>query len=129
VDLFELAGDGPRRAGLLAEQAADASLGVDGKADEGLADEGRAALVEDVGPVAARASRRGMSSAPPSPAVILARIRAISRVPSRQGEHLPHDSSSAKRRKYRAMSTMQVSSSMTIMPPEPMIAPSSVSDS
>ena len=48
-------------------------------------------------------------------------------VPTRHGGHLPQDSSWQKSRKNRATSTMQVSSSMTIMPPEPMIAPSWVS--
>jgi len=46
-------------------------------------------------------------------------------VPTRQGEHLPHDSACVKRRKYRARSTAQVSSSTTIMPPEPMMEPAS----
>ena len=50
-------------------------------------------------------------------------------VPMRHGAHLPQDSSCTKSRKNRAMSTMQVSSSMTMSPPEPMIAPSSLSDS
>ena len=50
-------------------------------------------------------------------------------VPTRHGTHLPQDSSCTNSRKNRATSTMQVSSSMTIRPPEPMIAPSSVSDS
>ena len=50
-------------------------------------------------------------------------------MPSRQGTHLPQDSSARKSRKYRATSTMQVSSSMTIMPPEPIIAPALASSS
>ena len=50
-------------------------------------------------------------------------------VPTRQGTHLPHDSSWTNSRKNRATSTMQLSSSITIRPPEPMIAPNSDSDS
>ncbi len=45
------------------------------------------------------------------------------RVPTRHGTHLPHDSLCVNSRKNRAMSTMQVFSSRTISPPEPMIAP------
>ncbi len=45
-------------------------------------------------------------------------------VPARQGMHLPHDSSMQNSMKNRATSTMLVSSSITIMPPEPMIEPS-----
>ena len=45
------------------------------------------------------------------------------RVPMRQGVQLPQDSSEANWMKYRASSTMQVLSSMTIRPPEPMIEP------
>ena len=47
----------------------------------------------------------------------------------RQGTHLPHDSAVAKVRKYLANSTMQVSSSTTIMPPLPITAPASWSES
>ncbi len=47
-------------------------------------------------------------------------------VPSRQETHLPQDSSCRKLRKYLATSTMQVLSSMTIMPPEPIMAPAAV---
>ena len=49
-------------------------------------------------------------------------IRYISSVPTRQGTHLPQDSS-AKSMKNLATSTMHVVSSMTIMPPEPMMEP------
>ena len=45
------------------------------------------------------------------------------RVPSRQGMHLPQDSLVVKARKNLATSTMQVSSSMTTRPPEPIMAP------
>ena len=44
-------------------------------------------------------------------------------VPSRQGTHLPQLSLWVKFMKNRAVSTIQVSSSMTTRPPEPMIAP------
>ena len=51
------------------------------------------------------------------------------RVPTRQGVHLPQDSSWVNSMKKRAISTMQVSSSMTIMPPEPIIEPAWIRDS
>ena len=51
------------------------------------------------------------------------RISSIRSVPSRQGTHLPHDSSLRNLRKYRATSTMQADSSMTTMPPEPIMEP------
>ncbi len=53
------------------------------------------------------------------------RVRMSSRasLPSRQAEHLPHDSSLVNWMKYLATSTMQVSSSITIIPPEPIIDP------
>ena len=44
-------------------------------------------------------------------------------MPIRQKVHFPHDSFCVKSRKKRAISTMQVWSSMTTMPPEPMMAP------
>src|SRR4030042_1736823 len=50
-------------------------------------------------------------------------------MPSRHGTHLPHDSSVRKSRKYLATSTIQVCSSMTIIPPEPIIEPALVSSS
>ncbi len=51
------------------------------------------------------------------------RISIIRVVPIRQGTHLPQDSRAVKSRKKRAMFTIQVLSSMTTMPPEPMMAP------
>ena len=51
------------------------------------------------------------------------------RVPSRQGMHFPQLSRWMKSMKNFATSTMQVSSSMTTRPPEPMIAPTVLSDS
>ena len=66
-----------------------------------------------------------MSPSWPSPWLMRSRISSMRLVPTRHGVHLPQDSSWVKSRKNRAMSTMQVSSSMTIRPPEPMIAPSS----
>ena len=50
-------------------------------------------------------------------------------VPRRHGTHLPHDSACVKFTKNLAKSTMQVVSSVTITPPEPMIAPASLSES
>ena len=50
-------------------------------------------------------------------------------VPSRQGTHLPQLSFCVKFMKKRAVSTMQVSSSMTTRPPEPTIAPTFLSES
>ena len=44
-------------------------------------------------------------------------------VPMRQGTHLPQLSFWVNCRKYLARSTMQVVSSATTMPPEPMMAP------
>ena len=51
------------------------------------------------------------------------------RVPSRQGMHLPQLSRWMKSMKNLAISTMQVSSSITTRPPEPIIAPTVFSDS
>ena len=50
-------------------------------------------------------------------------------VPTRQGTHLPQDSSRMKSMKYLATLTMHDVSSMTIIPPEPMNDPTSMSDS
>ena len=66
-----------------------------------------------------------MSPSSPFPVQMRSTISNMRRVPMRQGGHLPQDSSCTKSRKKRAMSTMQVSSSMTMRPPEPMMAPSS----
>ena len=74
----------------------------------------------------ASSSRSPRSASVPLPSVIRVTISYIRWVPSRQETHLPQDSSRRKLRKYLATSTMQVLSSMTIMPPEPMIAPASV---
>ena len=62
----------------------------------------------------------------PLPSVILLRISSRRRVPIRQGVHLPQDSSTVNSRKNLAMSTMQVSSSMTIRPPEPIMEPMAI---
>ena len=74
-------------------------------------------------------SSNSMSPSLPLPVVMLVNIRCICLKPSRQGTHLPHDSSVRNSIKYRATSTMQVSSSMTIMPPDPIMDPASVSSS
>ncbi len=79
--------------------------------------------------VSPRSIRRSMSPSCPLPSQMRSRISSIRLVPIRQGVHLPHDSSCTNSRKNRDMSTMQVSSSMTMRPPEPMMAPSSVRDS
>ncbi len=47
-------------------------------------------------------------------------------VPTRQGTHLPQLSSAVNLRKNLAKSTMQVVSSTTTMPPEPIMAPAAV---
>ena len=46
-------------------------------------------------------------------------------VPARQGRHLPQLSATQKRMKYRASSGIAIAASITTMPPEPMIEPSS----
>ena len=50
-------------------------------------------------------------------------------VPARQGMHLPQDSVMQNSMKKRATLTMQEVSSMTIMPPDPMIEPAAISAS
>ena len=70
-----------------------------------------------------------MSPSTPRPETIRSRISSMRLVPSRHGTHLPHDSSCVKSRKKRATSTMQESSSMTIMPPLPIMEPAAASDS
>src|SRR3989304_3509622 len=74
-------------------------------------------------------SKSSMSPSFPFPLVILVRILSICLMPSRHGTHLPHDSSVRKLRKYLATSTIQVSSSITIIPPDPIIDPALVSSS
>ena len=64
-----------------------------------------------------------------SPRVIASSSSHSWDVPTRHGTHLPHDSSRQKSMKYFATSTMQLVSSMTIIPPEPMNEPTAVSDS
>ena len=53
----------------------------------------------------------------------------ISTVPTRQGTHLPQDSSMQNSMKNRATSTMLEASSITMRPPEPMIDPTPARDS
>jgi hypothetical protein len=53
----------------------------------------------------------------------------ICAVPARQGMHLPQDSVMQNSTKKRATLTMQEVSSMTIMPPEPMMEPTAMSAS
>jgi len=64
-----------------------------------------------------------ISSSRPSPLVIRVRISKSCVVPKRQGAHFPHDSDWVKLKKNRAISTMQLFSSITTIPPEPMMAP------
>ena len=68
-------------------------------------------------------SRSSMSPSLPSPFTILVRISCILLVPIRQCTHLPHDSRAVKSRKNLAIPTIHVLSSITTIPPEPMIAP------
>ena len=56
----------------------------------------------------------------------LSRISRSRLMPTRQGVHLPQDSSTVNSRKNIAISTMQVSSSITIRPPEPIMQPTAV---
>ena len=55
--------------------------------------------------------------------VMALRISSMRRVPSRQGMHLPQLSVWMNSMKNLARSTMQVFSSITTRPPEPMMAP------
>ena len=73
--------------------------------------------------VSASSSSRSRSSSVPLLSMIRSRISSIRLVPSRQGTHLPQDSFCVNSMKNRAVSTMQVSSSMTTKPPEPIMAP------
>ena len=68
-----------------------------------------------------------MSPSRPPPAQMRSRISSMRLVPTRQGTHLPQLSSCVNSRKKRARSTMQVVSSTTTRPPEPMMAPVAVS--
>ena len=74
-------------------------------------------------------SRNSRSFSSPSPLHIFVNISRSAAEPSRQEEHFPHDSSLVKERKYLAKSTMHVPSSKMIIPPEPIIEPTSVSRS
>ena len=65
----------------------------------------------------------------PSPLEMRSRISSILLVPMRQKGHLPHDSFWTNARKNLATSTMQVLSSITTIPPEPIMAPVALMDS
>src|SRR4030042_3504048 len=65
----------------------------------------------------------------PSPDVIFSSICSIWYVPILQVGHFPHDSDCVKERKNLAISTMQLSSSITTIPPDPMIEPTFVRES
>ncbi len=56
----------------------------------------------------------------------MSRISRRRFVPTRQGVHLPQLSSTVNSRKNLAMSTIQVVSSMTISPPEPIMEPMAI---
>ena len=70
-----------------------------------------------------RSSSSSRSSMVPVPSQMRVSSVNICAVPARQGMHLPHDSVMQNSMKKRATLTMQEVSSMTIMPPEPMIEP------
>jgi len=70
-------------------------------------------------------SSSSMSPSRPLPLQMFVRMSSIRCVPSRQGVHLPQDSSLQNSMKKRAMSTAHLSSFITMRPPEPMMAPSS----
>ena len=147
VELLLLAGDGAGRA-LLGAQPAAGAVAADVVGDERLAAAGRAALLVDVrlvlvaevpergehrvGRRAAEGAQRALDDvvgrapraarcrpARPSPAVMRSSISSMRLVPRRQGTHLPQLSSWVNCRKNLAKSTMQVVSSTTTMPPEP----------
>src|SRR4030042_3332887 len=70
-----------------------------------------------------------ISPSSPSPDVIFSSIWSIWYVPILQVGHFPQDSDWVKERKNFATSTMQLSSSITTIPPEPMIEPTFVGES
>jgi hypothetical protein len=72
----------------------------------------------------ARDSKSSRSTSVAVPVQILVNRSYICLVPTRQGTHLPQDSSMQNSMKNRATSGMQEPSSMTIKPPEPMMEPS-----
>ena len=139
-----------------AETAAYALIG-DLVSDKGCADSRRTLLIVNVGfvlvPEVAQRRRIGfgavcpraqrapalidlasfssfsMSPSCPLPSVMAVSISSMRFVPSRQGVHLPQDSDCVKLRKNLATSTIQVSSSMTTSPPDPIIAPAAISES
>src|SRR5690606_41115701 len=60
--------------------------------------------------------------------VICSKRRQRRSTPTRQGVHWPQDSSRQKVRKKWATSTIQLASSITTRPPEPMITPAFTRD-
>src|SRR3990172_8451975 len=76
-----------------------------------------------------RSLRSSISPSLPCPEVILLRIASIWNVPILHGGHFPHDSDCVNERKNFATSTMQVSSSITTIPPEPIMEPTETSES
>ncbi len=73
--------------------------------------------------------KRSISGIAPLPFVIRSRMSSIRWRPIRHGAHCPQDSLEVNSIKNLAIFTMQLSLSITIIPPEPMIAPNSLSDS
>lgn len=84
-------------------------------------------LVRCTMPHSASSWRRSARLASPSQMRVSSMWSCV--VPTRQGRHFPQDSSRQKSMKYFATSTMRVVSSITIMPPDPMIEPSDARDS
>ena len=66
---------------------------------------------------------RSRSRCVASPFVIFVSSSYICTVPARHGTHFPHDSVMQNSIKNRATETMQDVSSITIMPPEPIMEP------
>ena len=79
--------------------------------------------------IVASSSSSSRSDISPLPSTILSRISNIRFVPSRHGTHLPQLSRCVKFIKNLATSTIQVFSSITTRPPEPMIASSDLTES
>ena len=73
--------------------------------------------------VSASSSSSSMSPSSPRPSTMRSRISSMRFVPSRQGTHFPQDSFCVKFMKKRATSTIQVLSSITTSPPDPIMAP------
>ena len=71
-------------------------------------------------------SRNSKSPSRPSRSEIRVKTSRSASLPSRQALHFPQDSSLVNWMKNLDTSTMQVSSSMTIIPPDPIMEPTSL---